>query len=100
MGAPLSVAVSDRFCEAIADRYPILESSAATPPRFSFFGALRSPISVRRTVRAGEHDHVTVRITHPALPVVGAAVPVGRIAMARQDDLGFQPGEAGESGIE
>src|SRR5579859_4434133 len=36
---------------------------------------------------AGEHDGVAIRVAHPALPLIGATVAIGRIAMAGQHDL-------------
>src|SRR5262245_6597297 len=64
------------------------------------FEVLRSPVAVGRAVRAGEYHDIAVRVTQPALPVVRAAVTVGRIAVARQDDLGLQFGDAGHRGVE
>ncbi len=46
--------------------------------------------AVRRSIRAGEHDCVTVRIAQPEFPMIGTAVATGRVAMAWHDDLGVQ----------
>ena len=48
---------------------------------------LRFPISIRRSVRAGNYNHVSVRIAKPNFPMIRTAISVGRIAMARQNDL-------------
>ena len=50
----------------------------------------RPPIAVRRAVRTRQHDLVTVRVTKPDLPVIGAAVAVRRVPVARQDNFGAQ----------
>src|SRR5437667_12472754 len=59
-------------------------------PTILTFEVLRSPISIRRSVRAGEHDRVAVGIAQPDFPMVRTAVTVGRIAMAWHDDLSLQ----------
>ena len=45
------------------------------------------PVAVGCSVRTGDDDGVTVRVAHPALPVIRAAVAVGRIAVAGHNYL-------------
>ena len=61
----------------------VTESGRFVIRQFPIFEGLRSPISVRGAVRAGEHDRVTVRIAQPTFPVVRTTPAIGRIAMAR-----------------
>src|SRR6185295_16289577 len=58
------------------------------------------PGSIRRSVRAGEHDSVAVGIAQPDFPMVWTAVTVRRIAMARKDDLRPQLRDAGNRRVE
>src|SRR6185437_11686321 len=60
---------------------------ALNEPRLSKKIRAGMPPTVGRSIRTGNHDAVTVRIAHPALPVVGAAITIRRIAMARQQDF-------------
>src|SRR5262249_48912798 len=50
---------------------------------------LRSPISIRGTLRTGKHDRVAVGIPQPDLPMIRPTITPGRIAMAWQNDLGL-----------
>src|SRR5205823_998064 len=52
--------------------------------------ALPARESPGRAIWTGEDDGVAIGIMQPDFPVVGAAAAVGRIAVARQDDLGIQ----------
>ena len=45
------------------------------------------PVPVGGAIRARDNDGVAIRVAHPALPVVGAAVAIGRVAMAGQHHL-------------
>jgi hypothetical protein len=45
------------------------------------------PGTVGSPVGAREHDSVAIRITQPDLPVIGPAIALGRIAVARQNNF-------------
>src|SRR6185312_176631 len=45
------------------------------------------PVAGGATIRAGDHDNIAVGVADPALPVVGAAVAVGRVAVPRHNHL-------------
>lgn len=42
-----------------------------------------APASIGRSVPAGHDDNIAVEVPHPVLPVIRAAVTVGRISMPR-----------------
>src|ERR1700712_521434 len=50
----------------------------------------RSPVTVGGSIRTRDHDRVTVRIAHPAFPMIGTTIRFGRIAMSGQHDLGAE----------
>jgi hypothetical protein len=60
----------------LSDLRLLAEGVSAWPPR-----------SFGRSIWAGDHYDITVRVPHPALPVIRAAVPIGRVLMPRQDNL-------------
>lgn len=62
--------------------------------------ALRLPLAVSRAIRTRHHYGVAVRIAHPALPVIRAAVTIRRIAMTRLDDLSTKFRGASDDGVE
>src|SRR5690349_14440197 len=69
---------------------PPLESSSTGTRSLTFperTANLRFPFAIRRPIGAGQNHRVTVRVAKPHLPVVGATVTLGRVAMARQDDF-------------
>jgi hypothetical protein len=45
------------------------------------------PASFRGSIWAGDHDGIAIGVFHPTLPVVGAAVPIGRVLMPRKYDV-------------
>lgn len=47
----------------------------------------RVPLPGRRSIRAGQHHHITIWITQPALPMIGTAISIRRIPMLRQYNL-------------
>ena len=47
----------------------------------------RPPGAIRRTIRTGQHYHVSVRIPEPNLPMIGSALAFRRIPMTGQDDF-------------
>jgi hypothetical protein len=59
-----------------------------------------TPGSIGRAVRTSEDDRVAVGIAQPDFPMVGTAVVIGWVAVARQDDLRLQFGGADNSGVE
>ncbi len=61
---------------------------------------LRFPGSIGGSVRTCEHDGVAIRIAQPDFPVVGAAIVIGRIAMAGKNDFCLQLCSASDGGIE
>ncbi len=52
--------------------------------------SLRSPISICRSIWTRQHDLVAVEVTNPDLPMVRASTSIGRVAVARHDDLSAQ----------
>lgn len=48
------------------------------------------PASIRRSIRTREHDRVAIQIAQPGFPVIRTTVSIGRIAVARHDDLRLQ----------
>lgn len=60
----------------------------------------RFPRAVGGAIGAGEDDFVAVGVTQPNFPMVGATVLVGWIAMAWQEDFGFQFQNTGVGGVE
>src|SRR5690348_5450458 len=49
-----------------------------------------TPGPAGRSVRAGNHDDVAVRVAHPALPMIGPALAVRRVSMLGQHHLHAQ----------
>jgi hypothetical protein len=45
------------------------------------------PSSIRRPVWTGDNYEIAVWIPHPALPMIGTAITIGRISMPRHDHL-------------
>ena len=66
----------------------------------SGFGVSWFPTSIRRTVRAGQNNRVTVRIAYPAFPMVRAAVTVRRVSVAGHDGFNLHRPGAVHRGIE
>lgn len=58
-----------------------------------------APGAVGGSVGAGDYNGVVIGVAHPALPVIGAAVAVGRIAMAGQNELDAHFGGALHDGV-
>src|SRR5215831_19225869 len=52
--------------------------------------SFRPPTSIGRAVRTGQHHRVTIRIAQPDLPMIGTALTLGRIAVARQNHFCLQ----------
>ena len=46
-----------------------------------------TPCSAGCPVRAGNYDNVAVRVSHPALPMIGTALTIRRVSMLGHDDL-------------
>src|SRR5262245_53115175 len=75
-------------------------SSLTEPVHLESLRISRPPIAIRCSVGAGEHDEVSVGIAQPAFPIVRSAVPLRRITMAGQHDLGSHLFRARYGGIE
>ena len=45
------------------------------------------PCPVGCPIRAGYHDDISVRVSHPALPMVRPAVAIGRVSMPGQHNF-------------
>ena len=45
------------------------------------------PCSVGCPIRAGYYDDISVRVSHPALPMVRPAVAIGRVSMLGQHNF-------------
>jgi hypothetical protein len=86
----------------------VIEAKASLDPdgpksvNSDFFASqLQWPLALlRRAIRARQHDDIAVRIAQPAFPVVGAIVALGRVAVARHDDLGLHLGRAQHGRVE
>ena len=59
-----------------------------------------SPCSVCRSVGACDNYDISVGVTHPTFPVIGAAIAVRRIPVARQYDLYVHFGGAAHYPVE
>ena len=49
--------------------------------------ALGAPISICAAVRTGDNDMIPIWISHPAFPVIRAAIAVGRVPVPWDHDL-------------
>jgi hypothetical protein len=46
-----------------------------------------TPRAVSGSIGAGDDDGIVIRIAHPTLPVIGAAIAVGRVSVPRQHNF-------------